>query len=75
MGLPQAWKSKQDPSVIGSTYSPKAPCLGTYPSYTALSITQYLDFAGGSVVKNSPTNAGDTGSLLGPARFHMSRGN
>ena len=29
------------------------------------------DFPGGPVVKNLPTNAGDTGSILGPGRFHM----
>ena len=29
------------------------------------------DFPGGTVVKNPPTNAGDTGSLPGPGRYHM----
>ena len=28
-------------------------------------------FLGGSVVKNPPANAGDTGSIPGPARFHI----
>ena len=28
------------------------------------------DIPGGSVVKNSPANAGDTGSILDPARSH-----
>ena len=28
-------------------------------------------FPGGSVVKNSPTNAGDIGSIPGPGRSHM----
>ena len=27
------------------------------------------------VVKNMPANAGDTGSIPGPERFHMSLGN
>ena len=27
---------------------------------------------GSSVVKNPPANAGDTGSILGPGRSHMS---
>ena len=29
------------------------------------------DFAGGPVVKNPPTKAGDTGSIPGPRRFHV----
>ena len=33
------------------------------------------DFPGGSVVKNLPTNAGDTGSSRGPGRSHMPRSN
>ena len=28
-------------------------------------------FPGGSVVKNPPANAGDTGSIPGPKRYHM----
>jgi len=31
------------------------------------------DFPGGPGVKNPPCNAGDTGSTLGPGRFHMHR--
>ena len=31
-------------------------------------------FSGGSVVKNSPANAGDTGSIPGPGRSHVPRG-
>ena len=30
-----------------------------------------LDFPGGSVDKNPPASAGDTGSIPGPGRFHM----
>ena len=29
------------------------------------------DFPGGTVVKNPPANAGDTGSIPGPRRSHM----
>ena len=29
------------------------------------------DFPGGAVFKNLPANAGDTGSIPGPGRFHM----
>ena len=34
-----------------------------------------LGFPGGAVVKNTPANAGDTGSSPGPGRFHMPRSN
>ena len=33
------------------------------------------DFPGGPEVKNSPANAGDTGSTPGPGRPHISQGN
>ena len=33
------------------------------------------DFPGGPVVKNLPTNAGDSGSVSGPGRFHVLQGN
>ena len=33
------------------------------------------DFPGGAVVGNLPANAGDTGSIPGPGRSHMPRGN
>ena len=32
-------------------------------------------FPGGSVVKNPPANAGDTGSIPGPGRSHMLQDN
>ena len=32
-----------------------------------------MDFPGGTVVKNPPANAGDTGSTPGPGRSHMLR--
>ena len=34
-----------------------------------------MDFPGGSVVKNLPANAGDTGSSPGLGRSHMSQSN
>ena len=34
-----------------------------------------LGFPGGTVVKNPPANAGDTGSCPGPGRSHMPRSN
>ena len=33
------------------------------------------DFPGGTVVKNPPANAGDTGSSPGPGRSHILRSN
>ena len=30
-----------------------------------------MDFPGGTVDKNLPANAGDTGLIPGPGRFHM----
>ena len=33
------------------------------------------NFPGGPIVKNLPSNAGDTGSIPGPGRFHMLQGN
>ena len=35
----------------------------------------FLDFPGGTVVKNPPASAGDTGSSPGPRRSHMPRSN
>ena len=37
--------------------------------------TEARDFPGGTVVKNVPANAGDTGSIPGPGRSHMPRSN
>ena len=34
-----------------------------------------VDFPGGSVVKNLPANAGDTGSSPAPGRSHMPQSN
>ena len=37
--------------------------------------TAVMDFPGGPVVKNLPANAGDMGSIPGPGKSHMPRGN
>ena len=37
--------------------------------------TEIKDVLGGPVVKNLPASAGDTGSIPGPGRSHMLRGN
>ena len=39
------------------------------------SLKGLLDFLGGPVVKNPPANAGDSGSIPGPGRFHRPRSN
>ena len=36
-----------------------------------LRLYENRDFPGGTVVKNPPANAGDTGSIPGPGRSHM----
>ena len=38
-------------------------------------IAAQQDFPGGTVVKNLPANAGDTGSIPGPGRSHMPQSN
>ena len=37
--------------------------------------TERVGFPGGSVVKNPPVNAGNTGSTPDPGRSHMSQSN
>ena len=37
--------------------------------------TPVVGFPSGSVVKNLPANAGDTGLILDPGRIHMSQSN
>ena len=54
---------------------------GTHHSYSAKvgierqKFTRPRDFLGGPEVKNLPANAGDVGSVPGPGRSCMSRGN
>ena len=38
---------------------------------TSIKVTNFGDVSGGSVVKNPPANAGDTGSSPGLGRSHM----
>ena len=40
-------------------------------SMNKMSTVKERDFPAGSVVKNLPANARDTGSIPGPRRFHM----
>ena len=49
--------------------------LTAEPFNTALLKFEEWDFPGGAVVKNPPANAGDTGSIPGLVRSHMSQSN
>ena len=40
-------------------------------NYNGIKNMKYWDFPGGTMVKNPPANAGDTGSIPGPGRSHM----
>ena len=48
---------------------------GQEPAKRAFLRRGFWGFPGGTVVKNLPANAGDTGSSPGPGRSHMSRSN
>ena len=43
--------------------------------FVILRMSLPLDFSGGPLVKNWPAHAGGMGSIPGPGRFHMPRGN
>ena len=45
------------------------------PVVTNSDIKNFADFPGGTVDKNPPAAAGDTGSIPAPGRFHMPWGN
>ena len=45
-------------------------CQALYKVLAVLGI-----FNNGPVLKNLPANAGDTGSISGPGRFHVPQGN
>ena len=47
----------------------------SYKSKTIPKLKNLWDFPGGTLVKNPPANAGDTGSILGLGRSHMARSN
>ena len=56
-----------------SLTAPRAGLSRWQPFVCSLKSTE--DFPGGPVVKNPPADAGDMGSIPGPGRFHMPRGN
>ena len=45
--------------------------------YFSINLTKHVqrDFPGGTLVKNLPSNAGDTSSSPGPGRSHMPQSN
>ena len=45
------------------------------PAPTSLKEAIMGDFFGGAAVKSPPANAGDTGSIPGPGRYHMPQSN
>ena len=49
--------------------------LGTRHHYLYKDRIGNMDFTGGTVVKNPPANAGDTGLSPGPGRSHMPQSN
>ena len=49
--------------------------IGLAQIFTALLESPISDFPGGTVVKNLPANAGDTGSIPSPGRSHMPQSN
>ena len=59
----------------------KSICLGPGSESRDMSLLgnnpdkAYLDFPGGPMVKNPPVNTGNTGSIPGPGRCHMSQSN
>ena len=50
-------------------------CRICVKSYLLTLKNTVLDFPGGTVVKNPPANAGDTGLSPGPGRSHMPQNN
>ena len=77
------WRCFQKQSYL-TNLPHSIPCLVWHPaqslaSFNNISWTQYADclknanwdFPGGPVVKNRPANAGDTGLIPAPGRFHM----
>ena len=68
--LPQVNFQKQNDWIKGYTFflSSDTYCHSHF-------LKGMKDFPGGTVVKNPPANAGDTGSSPGPGRSHMPRSN
>ena len=58
---------------IELTYVPAIPLLGIYPEKTIIPKESCWGFPSGTVVKNPPANARDTGSSPGMGRSHMLR--
>ena len=74
--LGSAWRSKQIPQsralkLRDISYSLESFCLDVKHKDN----TGILDFPGGPVLKNPPANAGNTGAISGPRRFHIPQSN
>ena len=59
------------PRVCVQMFSKGGPQISRNPQDHLRVCEIQNSFLGGSVVKNVPANAGDTGSISGPGRFHM----
>ena len=62
---------KQNQSKNRERIKERRPGLGTEEQILWTFKAHLRDFPGGTVVKNPPANAGDTGSSPGPGRSHM----
>ena len=61
-----------DKGLISKIYKELAE---NFETQTLTQKDESLGFPGGTVVKNPPANAGDTGLIPGPGRSHMPRSN
>ena len=59
------------PRVCVQMFSKGGPQISRNPQDHLRVCEIQNSFLGGPVVKNVPANAGDTGSISGPGRFHM----
>ena len=62
-------------TTLSKEYSSQNPSSYVYLICKSCFKNLKYDFSGGTVVKNPPANAGDTGSIPSPGRSHMPRSN
>ena len=77
---PTHWSRHHHPFPAPSTLNPSGPFSTQQPGIfleckSFIKRKEMWDFPGGTVVKNPPANAGDTGSSPGPGRSHMPQSN
>ena len=69
-----AFKTKNKKTLLLAPYTDLLVCCGQLGKTHRVKKTT-RDFPGGTVVKNLPASAGDTGSIPGPGISHMWRSN